>query len=761
MHFSRKKISRKKILNQIIAGNVAIAVSTIVVVAIIAMSTSTHYLNKKFINGNRLQMEYNVAQTESELERIVKIPFAVNSQNQNIQQLFKLAYSGDVLGFSTSFSEFVGLYADYSNVDSIWIYDGKYTIIDTKSGLKQVSNFEEWKRMTELRYQAANNYTYMTPYISEMNTERSYHNVISIVSPLNMSDSSYQSGCVIINVNMSNIVNSVSGNGDGKGNFFIINPKNNTEIIIRRQNLFSDNDIQNILNVKENGNVYVNGEKFDVCIKESRVIPKYMYVLAVSYSGISSEKNGVYLKYIYVVLCLILIEIIIILIISKYIYQPFETIFSNVNLIFSKEMGNGEKDSFDELAMLNEYMTNLQEKLNSKSKKLDDYFSIIRQNAGQRIIDGDWNDEAGINKILEECGVIFKSESYIICLFMIDNWLETIRSSKEESVAVKNTVFAVIESVFFNDFNCICNIPQNDRVIFIIEDDNDDTESRIDKAFDSVNDILRLQSDKTISMARITGITSITNISAGCVRLSELAEERFNCGRKANIKKAADKFGTKEAQKCYMIFMNNIKKAIAERNLESTSEAVKIFADNMKCMPSEYIKAIILRFIYSIKSEYRVTEEADYIQNNITDIVKYSTADDLGAQLLRILNNIILSIIENPNDNVSFKIKEYIDNNLNKDLSLMSLGDVFKLTPSYLSTLFKNVHGIGVVDYINKSRIEKAKLLLKNTNMTIKDISDEVGFMNYNSFARVFKKYVGISANDFKHEVDLQNENSN
>ena len=38
--------------------------------------------------------------------------------------------------------------------------------------------------------------------------------------------------------------------------------------------------------------------------------------------------------------------------------------------------------------------------------------------------------------------------------------------------------------------------------------------------------------------------------------------------------------------------------------------------------------------------------------------------------------------------------------------------------------------------------------------MSIKDISDEVGFMNYNSFARVFKKYAGVSAKDFKNETN-------
>lgn len=745
-------ISRKKILSQIVIGNIVIAVSTIVAIGIIATYTSAQHINKEFVNGNMAQMEYNIAQVENELERIVKIPFTLNNQNQNIKQLFELSYSGDVLELSTRFSEFVGLYADYSNVDSIWIYDGKRTVIDTKSGIKNVSNFEEWKKMTDLCEQAASNYMYMRPYISEMNTTNNYNNVISIVSPLNMSDSTYRSGCVIINMNMQNVIDSVAGSG--KGNFFVINSKSGTEITIRQQNLFSGEDIQRIMNIKDNDNINIGREKFHVCIRESRIVPNYVYVLAVPYSIVSDEINGMYLKFSLAVLFLILIEMIIIIIISTYIYQPFKTMFSNVNLIFSKEMEDKTKGTFDELAVINAYMSNLQEKLNSKSEKLVEYSSVIRQNVGQKIIDGDLEDEHEIEKGLEECGVIFNSGIYTICIFMLDNWQDIVKRGKEESVAVKNAFFTVMESIFFAELNCICNIPQNDRVTFIIESGSDDIESRIDNAFNAVNDILRLQINETVSMARISDITPITAISGRCTSLLELAQERFNYGKRANIKTATDKLDRKDAQKCYQTFINNIRKTISERNLESASEAISIFVGNIKHMHSEYVKAIILNFAYSIKNEYRATETADYIQNNIDDMVKYSTADDLGVQLIEIVSNIILSMPENANDNIAFKIKEYIDNNLSEDLSLVALGDVFKLNPAYLSTLFKGAHGIGVVDYINKSRIEKAKHLLRNTSMSIKDISDEVGFMNYNSFARVFKKYAGVSAKDFKNETN-------
>jgi len=745
-------ISRKKILSQIVIGNIVIAISTIGAIGIIATYTSKQHINKEFVNGNMAQMEYNIAQMENELNRIIKIPFTLNNQNQNIRQLFELSYSGDVLELSTRFSEFVGLYADYTNVDSIWIYDGNRTVIDTKSGVKNISNFDGWKKITDLCQQAASNYMYMRPYISEMNKINDYNNVISIVSPLNMNDSTYNSGCVIINMNMQNVIDSVSG--IGKGNFFVINSKSGTEITIRKQNLFSGEDIRRIMNIKDDENIKIGRDKFHVCLRKSSIVPNYVYVLAVPYSIVSDEINEMYLKFSLAVLFLMLIEMIIIIIISTYIYQPIKTTFSNVNLIFSKEIESKTKATVDELALINAYMSNLQEKLNNKSEKLVEYSSVIKQNVGQKIIDGDLNDESEIKNSLEECGVIFNFGIYTICIFMIDNWNDIVKRGKGESDAAKNAFFTVMESIFCDEFNCIYNIPQNDRVTFIIESGSDDVESRIDNAFNTVNDILRLQINETVSMARISDITPITAISGSYTSLLELAQERFNYGRRANIKTATDKIDRKEAQKCYQTFINSIMKTISNRDMESASEAIHVFADNIKHMYSEYVKTIILNFAYSIKNEYRDIETADYIQNNVDDIVKYSTADDLKVQLIEMVSNIILSMPENTNDNITSKIKEYIDNNLSADLSLVALGDVFKLNPSYLSTLFKGAHGIGVVDYINKSRIEEAKHLLRNTSMSIKDISDEVGFMNYNSFARVFKKYVGVSAKDFKNETN-------
>ena len=74
-----------------------------------------------------------------------------------------------------------------------------------------------------------------------------------------------------------------------------------------------------------------------------------------------------------------------------------------------------------------------------------------------------------------------------------------------------------------------------------------------------------------------------------------------------------------------------------------------------------------------------------------------------------------------------------------------SIADQFKISPSYLSRIFKADMGIGIVDYIHTVRTEAAKKLLLETELSTNDIAVEVGFSNRWVLTRVFKKVVGVT----------------
>lgn len=95
-------------------------------------------------------------------------------------------------------------------------------------------------------------------------------------------------------------------------------------------------------------------------------------------------------------------------------------------------------------------------------------------------------------------------------------------------------------------------------------------------------------------------------------------------------------------------------------------------------------------------------------------------------------------------------LKEYIERNYMKDISLDQIAEKYNTSTSYLSKLIKSSFGENYIDYVTGLRMKKAKELLLNTGKTIREISLETGYNSQTYFCKVFKKNVGINASEYK-----------
>ncbi|MDR2184031.1 MAG: response regulator [Clostridiales bacterium] len=94
-------------------------------------------------------------------------------------------------------------------------------------------------------------------------------------------------------------------------------------------------------------------------------------------------------------------------------------------------------------------------------------------------------------------------------------------------------------------------------------------------------------------------------------------------------------------------------------------------------------------------------------------------------------------------------VKEYIRQNLDKQLTLTQAADVFGYSPKYISLLFAKHADHSFVEYINAEKIARAKEMLLTGNVKIYEISDRLGFESAFYFSKVFKKHTGYSPRDF------------
>ncbi len=95
----------------------------------------------------------------------------------------------------------------------------------------------------------------------------------------------------------------------------------------------------------------------------------------------------------------------------------------------------------------------------------------------------------------------------------------------------------------------------------------------------------------------------------------------------------------------------------------------------------------------------------------------------------------------------------YMEENYMNKLKLADVAEQCFVSQWHLSKLLNRYKEQSFSDILNNIRIEKAKEMLKNPTLRIGDVAEEVGFMDMAHFSRVFKKQVGVSANEYRNTV--------
>lgn len=96
------------------------------------------------------------------------------------------------------------------------------------------------------------------------------------------------------------------------------------------------------------------------------------------------------------------------------------------------------------------------------------------------------------------------------------------------------------------------------------------------------------------------------------------------------------------------------------------------------------------------------------------------------------------------------KICDYINDHLSEDLSLVRLAEINYFNPSYLSRFFKQERGVNLSEYIDTCRVRRAKELLKEDELKVREVAVEVGYEAAHSFTRFFKKATGMTPQEYR-----------
>ncbi len=96
------------------------------------------------------------------------------------------------------------------------------------------------------------------------------------------------------------------------------------------------------------------------------------------------------------------------------------------------------------------------------------------------------------------------------------------------------------------------------------------------------------------------------------------------------------------------------------------------------------------------------------------------------------------------------ELKSYVDQYYAEDLSLGRLSEIFYLQPNTISKYFSKYYDKNLNQYINAVRITNAVRILQESDISITELAEEVGYSSVNTFLRQFKTFMAISPLQYK-----------
>ncbi|RFU61004.1 helix-turn-helix domain-containing protein [Bacillus sp. V59.32b] len=146
------------------------------------------------------------------------------------------------------------------------------------------------------------------------------------------------------------------------------------------------------------------------------------------------------------------------------------------------------------------------------------------------------------------------------------------------------------------------------------------------------------------------------------------------------------------------------------------------------------------------------------ITQAITSIPSLRTFNEYNYEMIRIVELVCLEARQRNADlkaTLLDQIKMYLNTHYHEpNISLQYIAEVFHVSTSHLSRLFKKETGVNFSEFLTKKRVERArKLLEEDHRMSILEIANRVGFLDGKYFGQVFKKYYGYTPSDYKEIV--------
>ncbi|WP_158084397.1 helix-turn-helix domain-containing protein [Marispirochaeta aestuarii] len=496
----------------------------------------------------------------------------------------------------------------------------------------------------------------------------------------------------------------------------------------------------------------------------------WKYVYRIPLDHIQNDSHLVLGIILAITLIYIALSMFISLAISRGIYNPVANLIKII--LVSQRSGSEsslQKPITNEYKFLEQIYCDVIDQNRNLEQRLTELKPLIKEKLFSGLVKGGNENMRDISEKLNFLGYDLSLNNYLVIALQIDDyhrWYE--RYGDIERNLQKLRLIATIEKIIMLHAKGVCIEVKPDKLVAIINYDGDGKFIVIqENSVSFASEIKKIIENNfpftvTLGIGRI--YKNILDINLSYKEAMNALKYKLYQGKNeiidiSDIEIHENELYLYHSEKERTI-INKLKTGNHREAVVEIDELMKEIYENGN-ISYDYLENIFIRITSSIAevlidTGISVDEVFGTHYNLYDELSQRETLEDIGAWLKRISFKLTHAINEHNlkrlDRNVE-KIIAYIDDHLQEDISLNSLAELVGFSTSYISKIFKENIGINYIEYLSKKRIEKSKLLLKDTIFNIKEIGFRVGFNNIQTFLRTFKRHEGITPGQYRENI--------
>ena len=161
----------------------------------------------------------------------------------------------------------------------------------------------------------------------------------------------------------------------------------------------------------------------------------------------------------------------------------------------------------------------------------------------------------------------------------------------------------------------------------------------------------------------------------------------------------------------------------------------------------EYIVCEVSNTLRRLALRYHLDVERSLFQDMLAPyyLMRFFHLEELRCDILKRCKCIFSFLLKVDNTDIAAMIKTYVQQNYERDITLVGIASEFFFNPSYLSRMFKKKTGGNLSTYMEEIRIQEALKLFQSKKISISEAARMVGYNDPNYFSKIFKKRTGFS----------------